>query len=317
MKYVRSKVISLIPILGKLFKVFCIAVLISGLTFTYSPSAYSQATYWIDESTDFTGNGCENTDLNDVTSSLQSRLNSDGWSGTRWTNANAWPEDFIEQNFGGIDHVAGDSQTLSVYAGHGNRALIQFGFQRNGRCIVSFPNSSRFGTQGGDEAAYMMYVTSCTINLDSLSSHFAQQVRQSFGYHNSPSVKDNQPRDFYEETDDTDNFVAWQEEMEDRPGWFTGDNSPITLTFGLDSSHCTSVMNAARLRQRVLLSDAPEPHTWYCASMFNNGQGGCELPPPPPTCSNTTCPPLGNLPCCSGRRCCGDGRCIPEGASCE
>src|SRR6476620_10418100 len=27
------------------------------------------ANYWIDESTDFTGNGCENADLNDVTSS--------------------------------------------------------------------------------------------------------------------------------------------------------------------------------------------------------------------------------------------------------
>jgi hypothetical protein len=34
--------------------------------------------YWIDESTDFTGNGCENADLNDVTSSLRSRLDMDG-----------------------------------------------------------------------------------------------------------------------------------------------------------------------------------------------------------------------------------------------
>ena len=104
--------------------------------------------YWIDESTDFTGNGCENSNLNNVTSSLRNRLESDGWSGTRWSNQNAWPEDFIEQNLGGIDHVAGDSQTLSVYAGHGNRALIQFGYQRNGRCTVSFPPSTRLGRQG-------------------------------------------------------------------------------------------------------------------------------------------------------------------------
>src|SRR5882757_7363484 len=74
--------------------------------------------YWIDESTDFTGNGCENADLNDVTSSLRSRLDADGWTGTRWSNANAWPEDFIERDLGGIDHVAGDASTLSVYAGH-------------------------------------------------------------------------------------------------------------------------------------------------------------------------------------------------------
>jgi hypothetical protein len=240
-----------------------------------SNMAQANHNYWIDESTDFTGNGCQNADLNDVTSSLSSTLNSDGWSGTRWTNANAWPEDFIEQNLGGIDHVAADSKTLAVYAGHGNRALIQFGFQRNGRCTVTFDASSRHGTQGGDEAAHMMYVTSCTIHTDSLSRHFNQQVRQSFGYHNSPSVKDNQPRDFYEETDSEDNIVAWREEMEDRPGWFTGDNSPITLTFGTSESHCNTVKNGARLRDQAYISNAPEPHTWYCTSMFDNGDSGC------------------------------------------
>ena len=206
---------------------------------------------------------------------MRSKLDSDGWSGTRWTNINAWPEDYIEQNFGGIDHIAGDSNTLSVYAGHGNRARLQFGFRRNGLCTVTLDNNSRHGTQGGDEAAYMMYVTSCTIHKDSLSRHFDQVVRQSFGYHNSPSVKDNQPREFYKETDDTDNYVAWREEMEDRPGWFTGDNSPITLTFGLSSNHCRWVRNTARLKAGIILYDAPEPDAWYCYNMFDNGDSGC------------------------------------------
>jgi hypothetical protein len=252
----------------------CSAFFALSLAVSFAAHA-AGARYWIDESTDFTGNGCENADLNDVTSSLKSRLDSDGWSGTRWTNANAWPEDFIEQNLGGIDQVAGDDETLSVYAGHGNRALIQFGFRRNGRCTVSFPASTRLGTQGGDGAAYAMWVTSCTVNLDSLSSHFASQVRQVFGYHNSPSVKDNQPRDFYEETDSLRNERAWIEEMEDRPGWFTGDNSPIALTFGVSPSHCSWVQSNAKLRNRSLLSDALEPHTRYCYLMFNNGASGC------------------------------------------
>lgn len=232
-------------------------------------------TYWIDESTDFTGNGCPNSDLNTVTSGLFIQLAVDGWTGQRWVNANAWPEDFIEQGFGGIDHVAGDSKTLSVYAGHGNRALLQFGFQRNGRCVVTLDSDSRLGTGGGDEAAYMMYVTSCTINTDSISRHFDQAVRQSFGYHNSPSVKDNQPRDFYKKTRDLRNSRAWIEEMEDRPGWFTGDNSPIALTFGVNSAHCSFVENTAKLRARVLLDDAHEPDGWWCYTMFDNGQSGC------------------------------------------
>ncbi|WP_143473642.1 DUF6345 domain-containing protein [Flavilitoribacter nigricans] len=257
----RSKIKTWIPLILTIWLLHLVTV------------SYGQATYWIDESTDFTGNGCENSDLNDVTSSLRNRLNSDGWSGRRWTNTNAWPEDFIEQNSGGIDHVAGDSRTLSVYAGHGNRGLIQFGFRRGGRCTVSFPTDTRLGTQGGDETAYAMWLTSCTVHLDALSRHFNQQIRQTFGYHNSPTIKDDQPRDFYEATDDLRNERAWVEEMEDRPGWFTGDNSPICMTFGLNSSHCGTVRDRARLRDRVLLSDAPAPHNWYCYLIFNNG--GC------------------------------------------
>ena len=51
------------------------------MIFAALPLEASGPRYWIDESTDFTGNGCENTDLNNVTSSLKSRLDSDGWTG--------------------------------------------------------------------------------------------------------------------------------------------------------------------------------------------------------------------------------------------
>jgi hypothetical protein len=240
-----------------------------------APPSRAQATYWIDESTDFSGNGCENADLNDVTSSLRDRLNADGWSGTRWSNVNAWPEDYIERDFGGIDHVAGDNATFSIYAGHGNRALLQFGFRRNNRCTITLDGNARLGRQGGDRAAFMMYVTSCTIHTSAIARHFDQEVRQSFGYHNSPPVKDDQPRDFYEATNSLRNSRAWIEEMEDRPGWFTGDNSPVALTFGLNASHCGFVQDTARLRAGVLRSPAPQPDTWWCSVMFDHGDSGC------------------------------------------
>lgn len=235
-------------------------------------------TFFIDESTDFTGNGCENADLNDVTSSLRSRLADDGWTGSRFVNAGAWPQDFYEATFpnlGGLDSSFGDTKLLSVYAGHGNRGLLQFGFPRNNRCLVRLNTETRLGTAAGDQAAYAMYVTSCTINTDSLALHFNNQIRQSFGYHNSPSVKDNQPRDFFEATSNLRNTRAWLEEMEDRPGWFTGDNSPIALTFGLDQNHCFSVQSNAKMRAGLFLSTAPEPHTWFCFEMFDHGASGC------------------------------------------
>lgn len=44
--------------------------------------------YLIAESTDFTGNGCENTNLNNITSSFEDALLDDGWTGNRHANGN-------------------------------------------------------------------------------------------------------------------------------------------------------------------------------------------------------------------------------------
>lgn len=238
----------------------------------------AQRTYYIDESTDFTGNGCENSDLNDVTSSLRSTLNSNGWTGQRWTNSNAWPQDYYESTMAGlsgVDNLFGDNALFTVYAGHGNRARLQFGFMRNSRCRVNLETEARLGLSGGAQAVYAMWVTSCTLNLDSLSRNFNHEIRQQFGYHNSPSVKDDQPRDFFNASNGKSNARAWIDEMEDRPGWFTGDNSPITLTFGLDSSHCDFVRDTAELRGRRLLFAPPKPKGWFCWIMYDHGDGGC------------------------------------------
>jgi hypothetical protein len=221
------------------------------------PAVAAGPRYWIDESTDFTGNGCENADLNNVTSSLKSRLDADGWGGTRWSNANAWPEDFIEQNLGGIDHVAGDDETLSVYAGHGWRALIQFGFQRGGRCTVSFPPPPGSGTQGGDDAAYAMWVTSVTVHLDFVVDALRPGDPPDLRYQ-PPSVKDDQPR--ISRADRRPAQRARVDRGDGGPtGWFTGDNSPIALTFGVGSTHCGWVRNTARLRGQVRSPTRPHP----------------------------------------------------------
>ena len=242
------------------------------------PCAWSQKTYYIDEATDFSGNGCENADLNDVTSSLHNCLKALGWTGQRWSNVNAWPQDYYESTFpnlSGLDNVYGDNALFTVYAGHGNRALLQFGFKRQGMCLVDLERQARLGHLGGAKAVYAMYVTSCTLHLGSLSKNFNHEVRQQFGYHNSPAVGGDQPRDFFEETDDKTNARAWLDAMEDRDGWFTGDNSPLALTFGLDAAHCAWVRDTARLRGGSLLFSPPKPWGYYWWIMYDHGDGGC------------------------------------------
>src|SRR4051794_7537075 len=90
-------------------------LLLVSLSLLHAPPAFAQATYYIDESTDFTGNGCQNKDLNDVTSSLRGALDATGWSGSRFVNALAWPQDFIEScsssfGAGGLDDIFADSR---------------------------------------------------------------------------------------------------------------------------------------------------------------------------------------------------------------
>ena len=60
-------------------------------------SAVAQKTFYLDESTDFTGNGCENADLKRRhVAACEAGSTADGWTGQRFTNVNAWPQDYIE-----------------------------------------------------------------------------------------------------------------------------------------------------------------------------------------------------------------------------
>jgi hypothetical protein len=238
-----------------------------------APASFAQEgrTFYIDESTDFTGNGCENSDLNTVTSSLCSALVACGWFGTRYVNSMAWPQDFYEGGFGGLDHQYADTKMLAVYAGHGNVNFLQFGFPHNGQCGVNIEGQMRLGTGWGDTAGYMMYLTSCTMRRDRLHHLQFNQVHQQFGYHNSPSIKDDQPRDFFNATGPSGqcNKGAWLDEMEDKPSWFTGDNSPIVLTYGINQEDCLYKHANAKLRSGSFLWKPAEPWGWWAYTVRN------------------------------------------------
>jgi len=263
----------------------CLAALLVPLTVAPQIAA---RTYFIDESTDFTGNGCENTDLNTVTASLRSELDANAWSGSRFTNASAWPQDFVEgcsssYGSGGLDGSYGDGALLTVYAGHGNRGLLQWGYARNGRCLVDFATNMRLGSMNGARGGYAVWITSCTLNTGSLVAKANHQwLRQQFGYHNSPSVKDNQPRDWFRAIRPSSNKDAWLNTMEDKPGWFTGDNSPIVVSYGENSDACWHEHNNKMLKGQVLSSrpggptcGGGQPQFWYCYTLRNNGASGC------------------------------------------
>jgi len=222
----------------------------------------AQKTFHISEVTDFTGNGCEfPPDLNTVTQSLRNSLETFGWTGTRHLNPAAFPQDFQEScsatfGPGGLDASEADTKTLTIYAGHGaaapNLGKMIFGFPHDGVCTVRFQDAPmttgimRLGSMSGAAAGYGMWLTSCSLEQTSWTTQANfQWLRQNFGYHNSPTIGKDTPKQFFFDTELLTNRNSWLVDMEDRPGLFTGENSPVVITYGSDPSDCFGVRDTA------------------------------------------------------------------------
>jgi hypothetical protein len=117
-------------------------------------------TFYIDGNTNYgTDHGCgTNNNLSDDTASLASQLIADGsWSGSHYTDTNAWPQDFFEScsstyGAGGLDNIYADASLLSVFSGHANSGFLTFAYPHNGVCDVSVGTNSRLGSMNGGQS---------------------------------------------------------------------------------------------------------------------------------------------------------------------
>lgn len=242
-----------------------------------------QKVYFIGESTDFSGGGgCSNDDLNDVTSSLALDLQDSGWVGIRWGDGQSWPEDFAEGTFfaNALDAMYGDAATVSVYAGHGNVGLWQWGQPSgSGACLLPLTTAMRLGTLAGDRATTLMSLTSCTGRADRLWTTLGQtnRIRQILAYHNSPAIWANQPRDFFRATESgLSNRAAWLTTMASRPG--IGKNSPSLLTLANTNASALELHESASLASLEGLSAPSEVANAYVVSYLDYGCGTCGCP---------------------------------------
>lgn len=281
------------------------AIAASGCIVTLAGNAYAGGNFnfWIDESMTFSdpNGGCGGEDVEDVTSELAGALRSFGHSGTRWADRDAWTVDFVEacdSSYGkdgnaGIDDQAADSATIAVFAGHGGNASIGFGYKSTAdMCSVDLGTNSskpraRLGGMAGANAGYAIYLTCCTLQRESIlggggANH--QWLRQQFGFHDHTQLGESQAKDFYNATQTQSNKDAWFSEMEDRPSWFTGDNSPAVLSHSVASvDDCWSEMNNDSFewgsRFYTPLSQTPscgdEKTPYWCYYYKNNNNEGC------------------------------------------
>lgn len=242
--------------------------------------------YFMGESLDFSGGGaCSNDDLNDVTGSLALELQDAGWLGIRWVNQQSWPEDFVETTFfaNALDKLYGDGATLSVYAGHGNVGLWQWGQPSGaGACVLPLTSGMRLGTLAGDASTTVMSLTSCTGRADQLWPTLGQpnRVRQILAYHNSPIIWGNQPRDFFRATaNGMSNRVAWLTIMANKPG--IGHNSPSLITIASSPASALELHESASLASLAGLSAPAEDAQEFVFSYLDYGCGPCGCPAAP------------------------------------
>ncbi|MCX4241018.1 hypothetical protein [Paraliomyxa miuraensis] len=250
-------------------------------TETPPPAAKS---YFIAESMDFTGNDCSNTDVNEVSASLRAELDDDGWVGTRLTEGDTRPSDFIDADKRpfGEDHLKSDAVSLAVYAGHGWMDKIQWGTQDDAptveppekRCRAWFSEDIRLGSMAGGWAKAVALLTSCTGNLGCYESSLAtSSATQIFAFNNSPLLWSNASGRFYRKSDHMSNRNAWITAMDNRPG--QGKNSPVVYTRGTSEEQAIQIHRTARLSQ-IEQIPSDQATTWYAYTWVDHGlHGSC------------------------------------------
>ena len=243
-------------------------------------------TFHIEETIDFTNSqamGCQNTDVNQVGNWLVAAFEDHGFTGSYVLDENGTAYDFIDSSSplnlagNGLDGVASDAQRVSIYAGHGNANLLQWGHPgptppgAGATCATTINQQMRLGTLDGDTSGFAMYVTSCTANIfnDNLGSTLGQsQIGQHVGWHNSPVVSDFMPGAFVSQTATSiidgqvsvpvTNRDAWLGLGQSKPGF--GENSPVIYTTGQTAAETIERHFAARLALGIGISEViPEP----------------------------------------------------------
>ena len=215
--------------------VLCCAGLLAS-----SMAAAAPKTFYMDEGTHYSDiSMCKNADLNTVTESLAAAMRGDGWTGSRFVNELAWPQDYRDKalDSNGLDNLYGDAASVTVFAGHGNAGLLTFR-PRNGTCSASAGSNMALGSGSTGGNAVVGIWLSCDMFATGLldeanSSYRRMNIRQSLGWLNTIGIDDDEARDFYNATRSASNKDAWLRQMQ-------GDGrQPLVLTATTASSAST------------------------------------------------------------------------------
>ena len=177
-----------------------------------------------------------------------------------------------------------DSANQRSLASSGRAARLLGAFSRERATLnLSTRGVARLGAMGGATASVAMWLTCCTLKKESLTTHANHQwLRQQLGFHGESLLDKDMPLEFYNDNWTESNRDAWLDSMEDASGWFTGDNSPMVVSYGHNSAEAIDNDNNMYLRHNVQFPrpDGPVctagmPRFSYTATYLDHGSAGC------------------------------------------
>jgi len=244
-----------------------------------SPGPSYAYTAYIDHPSGYASGSCHNADndgCGDVTYGMRSALGSAGWSVNYWSGTNAWATDFIDCTItSGDDCNQADAAQLAVYDGHGNTGFIGFATSHAGLCNA-YSNQTELGRLGGATSALFISTACCYMHLGK-SSNFTDHggLNQQLGFGGESSMDNDMMNNFYNSSSGV-NYGAWIVEMEDRPGWFTGDNTTVAFTRGSSTSDVNTNKYSCGLKRGTCLSrKGYSVGSAWVYDYYDHGSDGC------------------------------------------
>jgi hypothetical protein len=249
------------------------------------PAASSHAfVAYIDHPSNYSSGDCHyanNDGCGDVTGSIRSGLTSLGWTVNYWTSSNAWATDFMEstESGGGEDASYADAAQLAIFDGHGNTGQFGFAYSHNGVCWTP-RERTELSRLGGAQAAVFISTACCYMHMgfpETFTQHSG--LGQQLGFGGEASMDSGMMSNYYNASNT--NNAQWLWELEDKPGWFTGDNTTVIFTRGNNPSSVDWNYNNCGLKKQYCVSAANfNVNSYWRYDWIDHGTSGCNATPP-------------------------------------
>jgi hypothetical protein len=203
-------------------------------------------------------------------------LTSKGWNVSFDYGSNSWATDFIDCSItSGEDCHYTDSSDLAIFDGHGNTGALAFAYSHAGLCWAN-SGQTELGSLSGATTALFISTACCYMNLgDAFNFTDHGGLNQQLGFGSDASMDSGMIGNYYNSSSGA-NWGAWISEMEDKPGWFTGDNTTVAFTRGSNSTDVTNNRNTCGLKRGTCSSRLGYAvgSAWQY-DYYDHGNAGC------------------------------------------